>query len=48
MGRHVARAIVYHLDKGLFATQVLNSVRGEKALRTFPVAVRNGKVEVTA
>ena len=28
--------------------QLLNSVRGEKALRTYPVAVRNGNVEVTA
>ena len=28
--------------------QLLNAVRGEKALQTFPVAVRDGKVEVTA
>jgi 3-phenylpropionate/trans-cinnamate dioxygenase ferredoxin subunit len=28
--------------------QLLNTVRGAKALRTFRVAVRNGNVEVTA
>lgn len=28
--------------------QLLNSVRGEKALKIFPVEVRNGTVEVTA
>ena len=28
--------------------QLLDAVRGEKALRTFPVTVRNGKVEVKA
>lgn len=27
--------------------QLLNAVRGEQALRTYPVAVRNGKVLVT-
>lgn len=90
------RVVVYHLEKGFFATQafcthtfgplargeiveghqvqcplhrarfeiatgavvrwanfppgiqLLNAVRGEKALRTYPVAVRNGNVEVTA
>ncbi|MSQ92658.1 MAG: non-heme iron oxygenase ferredoxin subunit [Gammaproteobacteria bacterium] len=90
------RVVVYHLDKGFFATQalcthtlgplargeivegcqvqcplhrarfdiatgavvrwasfppgiqLLNVVRGAKTLRTFPVAIRNGKVEVTA
>jgi len=28
--------------------QLLNAVRGEKALRTYPVAVRDGNIEVTA
>jgi 3-phenylpropionate/trans-cinnamate dioxygenase ferredoxin subunit len=28
--------------------QLLDALRGEKALRTFPVALRDGKVEVTA
>lgn len=28
--------------------QLLNAVRGEKALRTYPVSVRNGHVEVRA
>jgi 3-phenylpropionate/trans-cinnamate dioxygenase ferredoxin subunit len=27
--------------------QLLDALRGEKALRTYPVAVRNGNVEVT-